>query len=171
MTSKLAIHTETIKKLYTEGKTIKEIGLIFETLPENIRRILKQKGVTMRPNNRPKGLAPWNKGLEQDLAQMSTELIKSGTYKNLSEQSIRKHVKRYLIATNGHCCSICNITNWNNKLVPLVCDHIDGNSNNSELNNFRLVCCNCDAQLPTYKSKNRGNGRVYDRKRYHKIKS
>ena len=49
------------------------------------------------------------------------------------------------------------------KPVPLVCDHISGNSSDNEIENFRLVCCNCDAQLPTFKSKNRGNGRSYDR--------
>ena len=48
-------------------------------------------------------------------------------------------------------------------------NNIDGNSLNNEISNFRLVCPNCDAQLPTFKPKNIGNGRKYDRE-YHKRK-
>ena len=32
--------------------------------------------------------------------------------------------------------------------------------------NLRLVCPNCDSQLPTYKSRNRGSGRHSRRQRY-----
>jgi len=170
MPSKLAPFTKTIIELYTLGKTCREIAARFKTLPENVRYLLKQNNIKMNPSNRRKGLAPWNKGLKQNLIQISTELIETGKYKKLSEQSIRKHVKRYLTATTGHKCSICHTTSWNNQPVPLICDHIDGNSANSDLNNFRLVCCNCDAQLPTYKSKNRGRGRIYDKAYYHKTK-
>ena len=38
-------------------------------------------------------------------------------------------------------------------------DHIDGNSENNRLDNLRLICSNCDMQLPTYKAKNKGKGR------------
>ena len=50
-------------------------------------------------------------------------------------------------------------------------DHIDGNSDNWMDNNLRLVCGNCDMQLPTYKSKNLGNGRYKRRQRYLEGKS
>jgi len=55
--------------------------------------------------------------------------------------------------------------------MPLVLDHVDGNSENNKLENFRLVCGNCDMQLPTYKNKNKGNGRHYRMKRYKEGKS
>jgi len=79
---------------------------------------------------------------------------------------ILKFVKLNIIEKYGHKCAICGITEWMNQPVPLVCDHIDGNPENNLINNFRVVCGNCDMQLPTYKSKNRGNGRAYRRKRY-----
>lgn len=75
-------------------------------------------------------------------------------------------LKRYIIEQNGKQCSICKSTQWMNKEIPLVLDHIDGNPENNSLSNLRLVCGNCDMQLPTYKSKNRGNGRASRRKRY-----
>lgn len=161
-------YTKSIIEYYKEGKTCKDIALIYKTWPENVRRLLNENGVKMNPSNRRKGLAPWNKGLTKDVVRNSVRLIETGEYTKLGEGTIRKHIKRFLIFQNGHMCSICGNCKWNNKPIPLVCDHIDGNTKNSNLNNFRLVCCNCDAQLPTYKSKNRGNGRAYDRQYYNK---
>ena len=60
-------------------------------------------------------------------------------------------------------CSICGITEWTGQSVPLVVDHVDGNHNNDLPSNLRFVCCNCDALLPTFKAKNKGNGRTYRR--------
>lgn len=77
-------------------------------------------------------------------------------------------VKKYLEDINGHKCSICNIHDWNNQPLLLILDHIDGNSENWLLTNLRLICSNCDSQLPTYKYRNKGNGRHKRRLRYKK---
>jgi hypothetical protein len=79
--------------------------------------------------------------------------------------------KRYLKEVNGIKCSICGIDEWCGQVVPLVMDHIDGNSENNKIDNLRLVCGNCDMQLPTYKSKNKNSGRHYRRQRYKDGKS
>lgn len=84
---------------------------------------------------------------------------------NNGETSVRVQ-KKYLIIKNGHKCSICNLEEWCGQKIPLVMDHIDGNAENNLPANLRLVCGNCDMQLPTYKSKNKGNGRAYRRQRY-----
>lgn len=111
-----------------------------------------------------KGNIPWNKGLQSDKKILdSVKLIESKQYFHLVEPTIRKHMRRYLIYTYGNKCSICNESKWMGKDIPLVTDHIDGNSTNNMIENYRMVCCNCDAQLATYKSKNNGNGRKYDR--------
>ena len=80
-------------------------------------------------------------------------------------------IKKYLLETEGNRCSICKGTKWNGKAMPLVLDHKNGNPEDNRLKNLRLVCGNCDMQLPTYKSKNRGNGRSYRRERYAQGKS
>lgn len=83
--------------------------------------------------------------------------------------------KKYLKQKRGVRCEICKDAehNFGGKVVPmpLVLDHIDGNSDNWKLSNLRLVCGRCDMLLPTYKAKNRGNGRHYRRKRYAQGKS
>ena len=79
--------------------------------------------------------------------------------------------KRYLIETRGNKCEICGITNWQNKKLVMIKDHINGNSEDNSLDNLRLICPNCDSQTFTYKNKNIGNGRYYRRKRYAEGKS
>ena len=79
--------------------------------------------------------------------------------------------RKFLLRTCSHQCEICKITEWQNQPTPLVMDHIDGNPDNNDRSNFRLICPNCDALLPTYKGKNTGNGRASRRKRYAEGKS
>ena len=79
----------------------------------------------------------------------------------------RPTIKRILLAERGHKCEICNNSEWNNNPIPITLDHIDGNSENNREENLRLICPNCDAQLPTYKGANKGNGRSW-RKKYYK---
>jgi hypothetical protein len=92
------------------------------------------------------------------------ERINSGTF---SAQT----GKRWLLKTQGHQCSCCKNTSWNNQPIPIELEHIDGNSSNNDLENLCLLCPNCHAQTPTYKSKNKGNGRAYRRQRYAEGKS
>lgn len=79
--------------------------------------------------------------------------------------------KKYLIEINNGKCQICNLNSWNGKDMPLVLDHINGNSNDNNLNNLRVLCNNCDALTDTFKAKNKGNGRFKRRKRYEDNKS
>lgn len=79
--------------------------------------------------------------------------------------------RRYLAETYGWQCVICKITSWQGQPTPLVLDHIDGNSDDWRVANLRLICPNCDAQTPTYKARNRGNGRFYRRQRYQRGQS
>jgi len=80
-------------------------------------------------------------------------------------------LKRYLVYKFGYKCNNCGITEWDNKPITLELEHKDGNSTNNNLDNIELLCPNCHSQTPTYKSKNKGNGRHSRRKRYQDGKS
>lgn len=79
-----------------------------------------------------------------------------------------KSAKKYLAATDGHRCKICDLTEWCGQKIPLILDHINGDPYDNRVQNLRLICSNCDSLLPTYKAKNKGNGRHARRERYKK---
>ena len=77
------------------------------------------------------------------------------------------YVRTYLADQQGHRCAICGLPEeWNGQPLGLVLDHVDGDADHNARENLRMICPNCDSQLPTYKSRNRGNGRHLRRARY-----
>lgn len=102
-------------------------------------------------------------GIKKELIEKTGQFscVKVGLTK---DETNRKEAKRYLVEKHGHKCAICGLSEWMDQPIPLVVDHIDGNPSNHKIENFRLVCGNCDMQLPTYKAKNKGKGRKYRRK-------
>lgn len=71
----------------------------------------------------------------------------SNTKKIHSSKLKEKLLKEGLI---NNCCSICGLTEWNNKPLILQLHHIDGDHNNNNLNNLQLLCPNCHSQTENY---------------------
>lgn len=84
-----------------------------------------------------------------------------------------KQYKNYLIHKHGEKCMECGWCEKNiySNKIPIEIEHIDGNSENNELKNLKLLCPNCHSLTPTYKALNVGNGRHKRRERYKKGKS
>jgi hypothetical protein len=78
----------------------------------------------------------------------------------VSEQ-ISAHVRRYLFEKYDSKCCKCGWAEVNPTTgkIPLVVNHIDGNSEDSSESNLELLCPCCDSLTPTYGSLNRGKGR------------
>ena len=52
-------------------------------------------------------------------------------------------------------CNKCKGREWLGQPIPLELEHRDGNPMNNQLENLELLCPNCHAQTPTYRSRNR----------------
>lgn len=83
----------------------------------------------------------------------------------------KKQVRNYLLETRGYQCEACQGKTWQGKPIPLEVEHINGIYSDNRLDNLKLLCCNCHALTPTYKAKNKGNGRHKRRQRYKEGKS
>ena len=148
--------------MYVDDKlTCKQIGQKFKMRPSPVSRFLEKNGVKLRKSGQQKGCISATKGRKFTERTFSyiAQLVESGEYKKQHETCIRKNIRKYLINKYGHKCQMCGLSEWRGHAIPLVCDHIDGSAKNCELENFRVICNNCDSILPTYKGKNRGNGR------------
>ena len=76
-------------------------------------------------------------------------------------------LKDYIQKEQRDLCSICSLPcKWNNQPLTFVLDHINRDTSNHARVNLRLICPNCDSQLPTFKSRNRHSAREYRRQRY-----
>jgi Zn finger protein HypA/HybF involved in hydrogenase expression len=64
--------------------------------------------------------------------------------------------KRVLIEQRGHQCEVCGLSEWQSQAIPIELDHIDGDADNNNEENLRLICPNCHAQTDTYKGANMG---------------
>ena len=71
-----------------------------------------------------------------------------------------RFAKKHILREQNNCCDVCGEPDeWKGRKLVLILDHIDGNASNNLRKNLRLVCPNCDSQLPTYKSKNKNSAR------------
>ncbi len=79
---------------------------------------------------------------------------------NSGKLTSRRSIKKFIEVRDGNNCAICHHLPYHNgNKLTMVLDHIDGKASNCSPSNFRLVCPNCESQLPTFRGRNRGNGR------------
>jgi hypothetical protein len=93
----------------------------------------------------------WNKGRKLSPKQPIENYLNN-------EVSIQSYKLKNRLLKEGvfkHRCINCNKTTWFNQPIPLELDHINGNNQDNSLTNLRLLCPNCHAFTPTYRSKNR----------------
>jgi hypothetical protein len=82
--------------------------------------------------------------------------------------NISAHLKRYLFDKFNEKCVLCG---WNKTHpitgnTPLEIDHIDGDAENNNESNLRLLCPNCHSLTTHFKNLNKGRGRKWRKEKY-----
>jgi len=66
-------------------------------------------------------------------------------------------LKLHLIKNNikENCCENCRLTQWLGNQISLELHHIDGNNQNNDISNIKLLCPNCHSLTHNYRGKNK----------------
>lgn len=72
----------------------------------------------------------------------------------VTQKMLRGYVERHQLIE--YKCSNCGCNGqWQNGIISLELDHIDGDNTNNQLSNLRYLCPNCHALTETYRGKNK----------------
>jgi len=87
---------------------------------------------------------PFSKTIDLELI-----LVKDSDYTNTNRLKQRLIKAGMLL----HECSICKLSEWCGKPIPIELDHINGINTDNRIENLRILCPNCHAQTDTYRGK------------------
>lgn len=142
--------------LHKQGKDFKDIVKIIGCAKSTVSYYIGKRG-TKKPNHPCKNC---QKNIIASKVFCSQECHLEYKYKNRSNrlksgQLLDNNTIRDALFYEGlKECSIYGISSeWNGKPLTLQIDHINGNSDNNNYDNLRLVCPNCHSQLETTTSK------------------
>jgi 5-methylcytosine-specific restriction endonuclease McrA len=126
-------------KFFKKTPHIGKLSVKFKLPHITIWRRLKKLGVNIKT--------------KKNNAKIPIEEILDGKHPYYQTFKLNKRLLKENIMINK--CSICKISNWNDKPISLHLDHINGNSTDHRLKNLRFLCPNCHSQTSTYCGKNK----------------
>lgn len=104
----------------------------------------------------------WNKGLATGIEppnkmRLDEILVVNSPYRNSNK--LRKRLIKEKLLENK--CKICGLLPvWQDKVLTMRLDHINGIPTDNRIENLRLLCPNCDSQTPTFTGRNKRNNRL-----------
>ena len=71
---------------------------------------------------------------------------------NVSRSCFKSKIIKYKLLPLK--CNKCGLDKWNELLIPLELNHINGMGHENRRTNVEFICPNCHAQTPTYRGRN-----------------
>jgi DNA-binding CsgD family transcriptional regulator len=168
--ARVDLRREDVARLVGEGASTWEIAAHLQTSQSNVRYWLRRYELKTSPRHRDRPVQrcficqtviPTGKYcgrscfLEADYRRRVEQWL---TGKPLGVSGgIPTFVRRYLYETRGECCEQCG---WAEQhpvtgRIPLEIDHVDGDRTNGRPENLRVLCPNCHALTPTFRTLNK----------------
>jgi 5-methylcytosine-specific restriction endonuclease McrA len=145
---------EVIKEILKTSHSLAQVLKALNLQPEGgnyrtLKRFIKENDLDVS-HLTGKG---WNTGSRSKICNPAKPLI------DILKKNTRypSHKLKQRLIKDGfkeHKCENCNLTHWLDNLIPIELDHIDGDHDNNELSNLRILCPNCHSLTPTYRGKN-----------------
>ena len=90
-------------------------------------------------------------GSSREKHKLASVFIKNST---VTQKVLRGYTLRHNIIP--YRCNVCGCDGrWQQGIISLELDHIDGDNTNNEVKNLRYLCPNCHAMTSTYRGKNK----------------
>lgn len=140
-----AVKTSTHKAEILEKLGLKKWPGNYETVNRHIWGLKLDISHLVHGNQFKRGHQPSNKIALEEI------LVKDSTYTNTT--SLKKRLIKEAMLKN-ECAECGHGTKWNGKILVMILDHVNGIKNDNRIENLRLLCPNCNSQMPTFSGKN-----------------